>query len=157
MEYKQLEDVHTTGHDPPLSSVNANIQDNLQGFANLTSLQWGYETLVPFPHLPRRPLPLETGETVSLSMLKGQTIALSNGMVLELGKPIYHQHSLIGRGTWVLRAKLKKGSNQSGSSGGDDAWNRGLIVKLSWSPKCRKSEGTIVNEARGHAKTCGDL
>jgi len=129
----------------------------LKGFATLTSLQWGYETLVQAPYLPRRPPPLETGETVSLSMLKGQMIALSNGKILELGKTTYHQHGLIGRGTWVLRAKLKKGSNQSGSGGGDDAWNRGLIVKLSWSPKSRKSEDTIVNEARSYAKACDDL
>ena len=129
----------------------------LQGFATLTSLQWGYETLVRVPHLPQRPPLLETGETVSLTMLKGQTIAPSNGMVLELGKTIYHQHGLIGRGTWVLRARLKKRSKQSGSSDGDDAWNQGLIVKLSWSPKSRKSEDTIVDEARSYAKTCGDL
>jgi hypothetical protein len=90
-------------------------------------------------------------------MLKGQIIALSNGMVLELGKTIYQQHSLIGRGTWVLRARLKKRSKRSGSNDGDDAWNRGLIVKLSWSPKSRKSEDTIVDGARSYAKTCGDL
>jgi len=58
-------------------------------------------------------------------MLKGQTIALSNGMVLELGKPIYHQHSLIGRGTWVLskveeteqvwRVQRRRWSMESGS------------------------------------------
>lgn len=129
----------------------------LKGFANLTPLGWGYETLVQAPHLPPRPPPLETGEAVSLSMLKGQTIKLSNGKVLELGKTVYHQHGLIGRGTWVLRAKLKKGGERSQSSDDDDAWNRGLIVKLSWSPKSRKSEDIIINEARSHAKACGDL
>jgi hypothetical protein len=103
----------------------------LNGFANLTPQWWGYETLVQAPHLPPRPPPLETFETVSLSMLKGQTIKLSNRKVLELGETVYHQHGLIGRGTWVLRAKLKKGSEQSESSDDDDAWNRGLIVKLS--------------------------
>lgn len=126
----------------------------LKGFATLTPLQWGYETLVQALHLPPRPPPLETGETVSLSMFKGQKIILSNGKVLELGKTVYHQHGLIGRGTWVLRAKLKKGSE---STDGNDAWNQGLIVKFSWSPKSRKSEDIIINEAHSHAKNCGDL
>jgi hypothetical protein len=30
-------------------------------------------------------------------------------------------------------------------------------VKLSWSPKSRKSENIIVNEAHSYAKACGDL
>jgi Fungal protein kinase len=126
----------------------------LKGFATLTPLQWGYEPLVQSPHLPPRPPPLEAGETVSLGVLKGQMIVLSNGKVLELGKTVYHHHGLIGRGTWVLRAKLKKGSE---STDGNDAWNRGLIVKLSWSPKSRKSEDIIINEAHSQAKACGDL
>ena len=129
----------------------------LKGFATLTPLRWGYETLVQAPHLPPRPPPLETGETVSLDILKGQTIKLSNGKLLELGMTVYHQHGLIGRGTWVLRAKLKKGSEQNESSDDHDAWNRGLIIKLSWSPKSRKSEDIIISEARSHAKACGDL
>lgn len=127
----------------------------LNGFANLTPYQWGYEPLVKPPHISRPPR-LETGHTVSLSILEGQTIILSNGKVLELGKTVYHQHGLIGRGTWVLRAMLQKGSGQSESSDGDDAWNRGLIVKLSRSPKSRKSEDIIISEARNYAKACGD-
>jgi hypothetical protein len=89
-------------------------------------------------------------------MLKGQTIKLSNGKGLQLGKTVYHQHGLIGHVTWVLRAKLKKGTEQSGDSD-DDAWNRGLIVKLSWSPKSRQSENIIINEAHRHAKASGNL
>ena len=54
----------------------------------------------------------------------------------------------------MLKAKLKKGSE---STDGNDAWNRGLIVKLSWSPKSKKSEDIIINEARSHVKACGDF
>jgi hypothetical protein len=87
-------------------------------------------------------------------MLKGQMIILSNGKVLEPGKTIYHQHGLIGRGTLVLKATLKKGSE---STDGNDAWNRGLIVMLSWSPKSKKPEDIIINEARSRVKDCGDF
>jgi hypothetical protein len=83
-------------------------------------------------------------------------ITLSDGRVLELGKTVYHQHGLIRRGTWVLRARLHKGSGQSESSDGDE-WNQGLIVKLSWSPKSRISEDIIINEARSYATASGDL
>ena len=121
----------------------------LKGFAKLTPCQWGYEPLVKFPHISRPP-PLGAGLSISLSILQGQTITLCNGKVLKLGTTVYHQHGLIGRGTWVVRAKVQKQSN-------DVAWDRDLIVKLSWSPKSRKSEDIIVNEARSHAKACGDL
>ena len=110
-------------------------------------LQWGYETLAQAPHLPPRPPSLEAGETVSLSMLKGQMIILSNGKVFEPGKTIYHQHGLIGRGTLVLKAKLKKGSESTDGNG----------IELSWSPKSKKSEDIIINDARSHVKTCGDF
>ena len=79
-----------------------------------------------------------------------------NGKALDLGTTVYHQHGLIGRGTWMVSAKLQTANEQSQSSD-SDAWDRGLIVKLSWSPKSRKSEDIIVNEARSYAKACGDL
>ena len=79
--------------------------------------------LVQAPYLPPHPPLLETGKVVSLSILKGQAIKPRNGKVLELGKTVYHQHGLIGHGTWVLRAKLKKESEQSKSSDSNDTWN----------------------------------
>jgi hypothetical protein len=128
----------------------------LKCFAKLTPSQWGYEPLVKPPHISRRPS-LGTVLSISLHILQGQTITLCNGNVLELGTTVYHQHGLIGRGTWVVRAKLQTANEQTQSSDSDDAWDRGLIVKLSWSPKSRKSEDIIVNEARSYAKDCGDL
>jgi Fungal protein kinase len=95
----------------------------LNGFAKLTPSQWGYEPLVKPPHISCPP-PLGTGLNISFDILQGQTITLCDGKVLELGTTVYHQHYLIGRGTWVVRTKLQKANKQSG----DDAWDRGLIV-----------------------------
>lgn len=52
---------------------------------------------------------------------------------------------------------MQAANRQSQSSDRDDAWDRGLTVKLSWQPKSRKSEDKIVNEEHSHAKTCSDL
>lgn len=123
----------------------------LKGFTNLNPSQWGYEPLVKSPHDFRLP-PVGTDHNILPDVFRGQMITLCNGKVLELGTRIYHQHGLIGRGTLVARAKLQKANEQSESSGGDGAWDQGLIVKLSWSPKSRKSENIIINEARRHAK-----
>jgi hypothetical protein len=90
----------------------------LNGFAKLTPSQWGYEPLVKYPHISR-PQPLGTGLNISLNILQGQTITLCDGKVLELGTTVYHQHGLIGHGTWVVRAKLQKANKQSG----DGAWD----------------------------------
>ncbi|KAF8800096.1 hypothetical protein BYT27DRAFT_7175755 [Phlegmacium glaucopus] len=128
----------------------------LKGFTMLTPSQWGYEPLVKSPHISH-PSPLGEGLNISLDILQGQTITLCDGKVLELGKTAYHQHGLIGRGTWVVRGNLQNVNEQNRSSDVDDTWDRGLIVKLSWSSKPRKSEDIIINEARSHAKACGDM
>ena len=118
----------------------------LSGLATLTPEQWGYHSIVD-PPCRVRPPPSEQDAIVSLRTLEGQEIKLEGGKSLQLGKTVYHQHGLIGRGTWVLRAKLR----ETGSDGGSDA-----IVKLSWSPTSRKSEHAMINQARGNAILYGD-
>ena len=116
----------------------------LKGFAKLTPSQLGYEPLMKPSHISR---PLGTVLSLLLHILQGQTITLCNGNVLKLGTTVYHQHGLIGHGTWVVEVKLQTANGQSQSSDSDDAWDRDLIVKLSWSPKSRKSKDKIINEA----------
>ena len=86
----------------------------LKGFAKLTPSQWGYQPLVKSPHISRPP-PLGTALSISLHILHGQTITLCNGKALDLGITVYHQHGLIGRGTWVVSAKLQTANEQSQS------------------------------------------
>jgi hypothetical protein len=86
----------------------------LIGLATLTPKQWGSNSLVGFPYGTRPPR-LEQDTVVLLRTLEGQTIKLEEGKVLQLGKTVYHEHGLIGRGTWVLRARLQE---HSGSNSG---------------------------------------
>jgi hypothetical protein len=115
----------------------------LNGLVTLTPEQWGYHTLAGLPYEIQTPR-LDKSGIVSLSTLEGKEIKLKGGKVLRVGKPVYHQHGLIGRGTWVLRAELQ---DHPGSD---------VIVKLSWSPKSRKSEHAMINKARGDATLYGD-
>ena len=116
----------------------------LSGLTTLASEQWGYHPLVDPPYKIRHP-PSAQGAIVSLRTLEGQEIGLEGGKFLRLGKTVYHQYGLIGRGTWVLRAKLRQTDG-----------NSHVIVKLSWSPKSRKSEQALINKARNDAILYGD-
>jgi hypothetical protein len=60
---------------------------------------------------------------------------------------------MIGRGTWIIRGKLRRANKQYG----DGAWVRVLIVKLSWSPRSGKSENILSTNLVANAKVCGDL
>ena len=116
----------------------------LSGLATLAPEQWGYHSLIDPPYKIRPPS-LAQGAIVSLRTLEDREIELEGGKFLRFGKTVYHQHGLIGRGTWVLRAKLRQTDG-----------NSHVIVKLSWSPKSRKSEQALINKARNDAILYGD-
>jgi hypothetical protein len=96
----------------------------LQAIGNLTPSQLGYaKTIKPAPLLdnPRR-----------TDIFDGLELRLSDGTLLRLGKTVYHQHGIIGRGTCVIKAKCL---DRGGAHCDDETWNGPFVVKLSWPAK----------------------
>ena len=78
-----------------------------------------------------------------MDIFDGLELNLCNGTHLRLGGMVFHQRSLIGQGTCVVRGTcIEKGNGVCG-----EAWNRQLIVKLSWLAKSRMSEQLIIEQA----------
>lgn len=69
----------------------------------------------------------------------GATLKLSNGLTLLLDELLYWQHALIGRGTCVVRAKLKS------DDVGHNWHNKKLVVKLTFTPETREAERDILS------------
>jgi hypothetical protein len=75
--------------------------------------------------------------------LTATNLVMTKPRVLKLGKTIFGQHSLIGRGTIAVEAKCVDG---------EDEWAGDLIVKFSWPAATRTPEQDTINKARDHAK-----
>lgn len=72
-------------------------------------------------------------------LLQGALLELEAGRKLDIGNLVFRQHALIGRGTCVLHAKSKS------HPGVEDDWEtKSLIVKLSFTPDTRTSEGKFL-------------
>ena len=113
----------------------------LQAVASLSLQHWGYAANV------LKPAPLLDNPLQKMDIFDGLELNLCNGSRLRLGGTVFHQHSLIGRGTCVVRATcIEKGNGVCG-----EAWNGQLIVKLSWPAKSRMSEQLIIEQARSKA------
>jgi Fungal protein kinase len=105
----------------------------LKAMNNLTLSQWGFVEKIfttPPPFGEENPL-------------DGVQVKLKDDTILKLGQTVFRQHCLIGRGTFVVRARrVKKGKGPD-----EEAWNRDLIVKLSWPSESRTPEHVIIEEA----------
>jgi hypothetical protein len=75
----------------------------------------------------------------------GLELKLSDGTRLVLGSTIFHQHGIIGCGTWVVGARCVEKRKDGGTD--NDAWDGPLIVKLSWPAKSRTSEKSIIEQS----------
>jgi hypothetical protein len=113
----------------------------LQAVANLSLQQWGYVANV------LKPAPLLNNPRQMTNIFDGLELKLCNGTLLRLGGTVFHRHGLIGRGTCVVRATCIK----MGDGVDSEAWNNGLIVKLSWPAKFRVSEQVMIEQARSKA------
>src|SRR6201999_403752 len=78
-------------------------------------------------------------QVTSENIFKDGKLLLNNGMELVLGDIIFHQHTLIGRGTVVVRATLDSLSHE---------WfGKNLIVKFSYAAETRSAEAAIIDHA----------
>lgn len=117
---------------PPLNFLedSSRFIAMLMAVSNLSLQQWGFVKLLD-------PAPLLVNPRQE-DIFNGLELQLDNGALLKLEGKVFHQHGLIGRGTYVVRATcIKKGE---GDKFEGEAWNSQLIVKLSWSAKSRMSE-----------------
>ena len=114
----------------------------LHAIAKLTLPQLGYADVI-------KPAPLLDNPRQTTNIFDGLELHLNDGTRLLLGSTIFHQHGIIGRGTCVVRARRVEKGKDNGAD--DDAWNRPLIVKLSWPAKSRISENDIIEQARNAA------
>ncbi|KAF8798526.1 hypothetical protein BYT27DRAFT_7150876 [Phlegmacium glaucopus] len=120
----------------------------LYGLLILKSHEWGYVRAIEPSLAKASPLPRASTRTRgntetsppthnSLKPLLGAQLLLNNDKVLELGELVFHQHALIGRGTCVIRAKVKDAN---------DPWaSKSIIVKFSFTPDTRTPEGEILS------------
>jgi hypothetical protein len=117
----------------------------LNGFTNLDISQWGYEMFLAPPNgEPDNPYGskiIPANGRVSRKVLEGYTLQLG-GFIFTLTETIYQQHCLIGRGTLVAGAKLSKAPATNRLN-----INVALIIKISWPPKSRTSEQSLIEEA----------
>ncbi|TCD60147.1 hypothetical protein EIP91_010644 [Steccherinum ochraceum] len=123
---------------------------------------------------PRDRVDAETGEHVLKTEVKKPTmkipttchVRLQDGTVLELQETLYLQHWIIGRGTCVVRVKVKESPVKShwslnliaAASQGEEgkATARGLVMKLSWPSVDRLKEDEVLKTVREKAKELGD-
>jgi len=117
----------------------------LNALAGFNARQWGY-ALPPLEPAYSLPEPRDRDR-----LFDGLRLTLKNGRQLRLMDTIFHQHSLIGRGTCVVRATCV-GAEVNKS----DGWEGTVIVKFSWPSKSRMAEPTIIEEARQMAVESGD-
>lgn len=82
----------------------------------------------------------------------GQELKLKNGLVLTLGETLFRQHTIIGRGTTTIIAKVKNPvelGNVPDLSGDEHTiWEGEVVVKFSWPARSRTPEAVFVNDAR---------
>ena len=114
----------------------------LHAMVKLSRSQWGYV-------MPLHPVPV----TASPHTFDGMELKLCNGRRLKLGKTVFRQHCLIGRGTCVVRATHIKEEGDDGID--EEGWDSKLIVKLSWPPASRIPEQDIIARARQTADCDG--
>ena len=114
-------------------------------------------------HLPRSqlghanlvtPPPYLKGQRLSEDIFDNLKLTLNDGTSLRLGRTIYLQHGIIGRGTCVVRAKYIDGTRAHCD---DVSWVGSLVVKLSWPAKSRVPENDLIvkaHNAADHAEHC---
>ncbi|KAF9476180.1 hypothetical protein BDN70DRAFT_863614 [Pholiota conissans] len=97
-----------------------------------TPKQWGLvQAITPGPES------FTAEETIKRrDLVRGMLLTLNNGAVLKLGDLIFLQHALIGRGTCVATAEPIEG--------GADWKEKKIVVKFSFTPKTRTSEGLVL-------------
>ncbi len=116
---------------------------------------WGRVSSIQAPPAPPRSLlpstrsrektKLSSTAPTSSKPLHSALLKLNNGKILELGDLVFQQHALIGRGTCVIRAKVKEPP-------GDPWAGMSIIVKVSFTPVTRTSEGELLDKIVGIAK-----
>lgn len=93
-------------------------------------------------------------------IFEGQEFKLTNGLVLLLGRTLFRQHVIIGRGTTTVIAKVKNPTHLGNVRDivvDDHAiWKGEIVVKSSWPAKSRIPEADFVNEARSKAELEGE-
>jgi hypothetical protein len=95
----------------------------------------------------RRTISASTFETKFIEPLRGMDFKLKNGITLTMGKLIYVQHELIGRGTFVIRAKVKYEPE-----GDAERWkDKSIVVKFNFTPHDWEAEG---KKTQRHHRDC---
>lgn len=141
----------------------------IYGLCRLSLSEWGLHPFIqrPLTHGPKTGtikedeplLRTEANGVPRTEMFKGICVKLRDGTVLELEETIHLQHCIIGRGTCMVRVKLKPGikpeSDWATKKLLDDdveGVERQLVMKLSWPAETRLNEATIVEMARAKAE-----
>lgn len=125
----------------------------MQGFIGLDKVNLGYlQNPIPpgnFHTTPQRCIGRQEGE----HKFYQYTLTLSNGIVLELLYTKYREHSLIGRGTCAVEARVQQFPPHILGKDLDreDVWAAGVFVKFSWTIKNWPNEGVLVKEIRKKA------
>lgn len=139
--------------------------------------QWGFDPAIEEPQYLSGPAktPRIRDDGRQFETFEKTEMRWKDETTITLGKEIFHQHSIIGRGTWVLEAEvkidrpndsndtsnLKQDSSRKGTgiesastsspTSKDNAESFPIVVKFSYVPKSRKSEVEIVRMLRGKA------
>lgn len=130
-------------HSMVIVSSFVHIVNNSKDFIRLLDaaayMKWGRSKIITLP-----PQPPERGHhrKPALNLFEGGTLSLpGDHSRLTLGKTLFYQHGIIGRGTFVIRATVSKPSPGSGLAQRQDA---ACVVKLSRPAQSRLSEPDLI-------------
>lgn len=121
----------------------------LDAMAALSDSEWGYDSIIRNPtYLNITKLPKLLTEN-TYEVFEKSDLVLNNGYTLTLGEQVFHQHALIGRGTCVVKARLKSAPRGASTGAANNQWSKPLIVKFSYGATSRtEKEADIILKLR---------
>lgn len=128
---------------------------------NLSEEEWGYSVVTQPSSTNATSRKTQRGRDVKATLVKehtgigmeGSELTLKDGSVLQLKEKLFRQHSLIGRGTCVYTAQVKKLGTEPKLQSSE--LDEEIVVKLTFTPNTRVSEMEtlkhIVETAEGNS------